>query len=59
MFMNKHHISLYREVSAKTGNQVADAFTSLGQKLLAKGGNNSDNEQNRRVILSDSKKNNR
>jgi hypothetical protein len=29
-FMAKHKINLYREVSAKTGNQVGDAFRSLG-----------------------------
>jgi Ras family len=28
-FMAKHQISLHREVSAKTGNQVGDAFRLL------------------------------
>ena len=29
-FVSSHHIKLYKEVSAKTGNQVLDAFKSLG-----------------------------
>ena len=29
-FMEKHSVKLFREVSAKTGNQVQDAFKALG-----------------------------
>ena len=29
-FISSHNIKLYKEVSAKTGNQVLDAFKSLG-----------------------------
>jgi len=56
--MGKHNISLYREVSAKTGNQVLDAFKALGEKLMSKGINNKE-EGNKRISLSDSKNSNR
>jgi hypothetical protein len=34
--MVEHNISLFREVSARTGNQVLDAFRALGEKLMSK-----------------------
>lgn len=35
-FMLDSKVSLFREVSAKTGNQVGEAFRMLGEKLMAK-----------------------
>lgn len=35
-FMEKHGVKLFREVSAKTGNQVLDAFKALGEILMTK-----------------------
>ena len=35
-FMLEQNITLFREVSARTGNQVLDAFKALGQKLMTK-----------------------
>jgi hypothetical protein len=35
-FIEQHKVKLYREVSAKTGNQVQDAFKSLGEVLMSK-----------------------
>lgn len=35
-FMDKHGVKLFREVSAKTGNQVLDAFRALGESLMMK-----------------------
>ena len=32
--MEQHGISLYAETSAKTGDNVMDAFKKLGEKLL-------------------------
>lgn len=37
--MQNNKITLFREVSAKTGNQVTDAFKSLGEILLSKNKN--------------------
>jgi|JI9StandDraft_2_1071091.scaffolds.fasta_scaffold868589_1 hypothetical protein len=34
--MQEHGVSLYKEVSAKTGNQVGEAFKILGEKLMTK-----------------------
>jgi hypothetical protein len=35
-FIEQHKVKLYREVSARTGNQVQDAFKSLGEILMTK-----------------------
>lgn len=35
-FMETHQVKLFREVSAKTGNQVQDAFKALGEVLMTK-----------------------
>ena len=34
--MLEQNITLFREVSARTGNQVLDAFRALGQKLMTR-----------------------
>ena len=52
-FMEKHNIKLFREVSAKTGNQVQDAFKALGETLMAKAKPKQD--QGAKVTLSPSK----
>ncbi len=35
-FMDDNGITIFSETSAKTGNNVADAFKRLGEKLLEK-----------------------
>ena len=35
-FMKEYGITLFREVSAKTGNQVGEAFRVLGERLMGK-----------------------
>lgn len=52
-FMQDHNVLLYREVSAKTGNQVVDAFKMLGEKLMTKSRSRSP-EPNKRVSLGQS-----
>lgn len=51
--MTSHNIKLYREVSAKTGNQVLDAFKSLGEILMSK--TKSRNSEVPKMSLSQSK----
>lgn len=53
-FMETHNIKLFREVSAKTGNQVQDAFKALGEVLMTKA-KPKPQEQGGRVNLSPSK----
>lgn len=52
-FISSHNIKLYKEVSAKTGNQVLDAFKSLGQILMSKA--KPKNNQAPKMSLSQSK----
>lgn len=51
-FMETHGVKLFREVSAKTGNQVLDAFKALGEILMAK---SKPKPEGNRVSLSQSK----
>jgi hypothetical protein len=53
-FMETHQVKLFREVSAKTGNQVQDAFKALGEVLMTKA-RPKGQDQGGRVNLSPSK----
>lgn len=52
-FMDKHGVKLFREVSAKTGNQVLDAFRALGESLMTK--TRSKQDQSPQITLSPNK----
>jgi Ras-related protein Rab-1A len=44
-FMSEYKISLFKEVSARTGSQVGEAFKVLGEKLMSKGRKKEDKEK--------------
>lgn len=52
--MQENGITLFKEVSAKTGNQVGEAFKMLGEKLMAKV-RNRPQDQGVKVSLNQSK----